>query len=82
MLDARHASGPHVGNRYEKDNLLYREAAARIMKRYSVPVNDLHSAVMANDPERLISGDGVHFTDEGYRFLATTVADWIRTLVR
>jgi lysophospholipase L1-like esterase len=78
IIDARHATGPHVGNRYEKDNVIYRTAAARVMLRHKIPVNDLHALVSANDPARLISADGAHFTEEGYQFLARAVAKGIR----
>jgi lysophospholipase L1-like esterase len=78
ILDARHNAHPHNALRYEEDHRLYRAAAAEVMKSHHIPINDLHAFVSRNDPDRLISDDGVHFTDEGYRFLAKAVADGIR----
>ena len=47
-------------------------AAAKIAEAYGLPTVDLYHA----DPElaSYLSADGVHFTDEGYRILAGTVA--------
>jgi lysophospholipase L1-like esterase len=43
------------------------------MAEAGVAIDDLHAAVVAAGPERLLSGDGVHFTATGYELLARTV---------
>jgi len=55
----------------------YNRAALAVMKKYRVPVNDLHAFALP----RLASiqrPHNVHFTDEGSRLLAQQVADSIR----
>ena len=53
---------------------------AEIAFRLGVPISDLYGAVAGAGRADLLTADGVHFTDEGYRFLGKTVADRILTL--
>jgi len=60
-------------DRFNADVEAYNAAAAGIMAAAGIAVTDLHSAVLAAGPEKLLSPDGVHFPDAGYRLLAETV---------
>lgn len=72
--DERHA-GRDVGfDRLDADVRTYNEAAVRVMQDAGVSVNDLHAAVVAGGPERLLLDDGTHFTHVGYELLAAAVA--------
>ena len=51
----------------------YNEAAARVMKEFGVPVNDLHAHV-APVVAKLQRAHDVHFGLEGSEFLAKQVA--------
>lgn len=59
--------------RIPDDVLRYNEAAARVMKRQGVAVNDLYSLAMKRLAEIQIP-DNVHFTPAGSRVLAEQVA--------
>lgn len=57
----------------------YNGIARKVMQDVKVPVNDLHG--LFADPDRrqkLISGDGVHFTTEGREVLGKAVAGFIQ----
>jgi acyl-CoA thioesterase-1 len=58
------------------DEKRYNEAAARVMKAAGVPTNDLWAHAQAKLQEIQLQRD-VHFTPEGYRYLATQVASSI-----
>ena len=47
------------------------------MKQAGVPIDDLHRLVDSAGSEALISGDGTHYTAEGYEMLAGAVTDSI-----
>lgn len=55
----------------------YNEAAAALMKREGVPVNDLYSLV-CGDIEHYVSDDWIHPSPEGIETLAKAVANTIR----
>jgi len=59
----------------------YNAAALEIMGRYGIPVNDLHSIVMSN-PDRLLSEDQLHLSEEGQRKCAEAVAAAVRPLLK
>jgi lysophospholipase L1-like esterase len=59
------------------DVLRYNEAAARVMKRNQIPVNDLYHFARTR-LDRIQRPDNVHFTEEGSRQLAEQVAAAIR----
>jgi isoamyl acetate esterase len=50
----------------------YNDAAKAIMEKYGIAVNDIGS-IIAADPVRYISEDGVHPTEEGKKILADNV---------
>lgn len=62
----------------EKNALVLRRnaRAAQIMRSYDIPLDDLY-AVVVSRPE-LGSGDGYHYSPEGYVALGTAVAESIR----
>ena len=56
----------------------YNAVALRVMGELGVPVHDLHRVVRGRRPGGLLSGDGTHYTPEGYALLAEAVADCVR----
>jgi lysophospholipase L1-like esterase len=74
VVDERHARRPVQFARVEADVRRYNEAAVGVMAEAGVAIDDLHGAVVAAGPERLLAGDGVHFTAAGYELLGATVA--------
>jgi len=56
----------------------YNRAAAEVMKRHRIPISDLY-ALVAKDPDRYISDDGVHLTEAGIAACAEAVAGAIRS---
>lgn len=60
-------------DRFNADVEAYNAAAAEIMAAAGIAITDLHSPVLAGGPETLLSPDGVHFPDAGYRLLAEKV---------
>lgn len=63
------------------DCALYNSAAAPILKKYAVPINDLHQFVVEQGTEEMVCEDGIHYTAEGYRKLGVRVASEIRKLL-
>jgi len=65
----------------EKNALVLRRNAhaAQIMQGYDIPLDDLY-AVVVNRPD-LSSGDGYHYTPEGYVALGKAVAESIRRVL-
>lgn len=60
------------------DDLRYNRAAADIMERHEIALDDLHTLTSEFDPS-LFKGPGdVHYTDEGYAVIAAQVAEQIR----
>ncbi|MEI8063220.1 MAG: SGNH/GDSL hydrolase family protein [Verrucomicrobiota bacterium] len=51
----------------------YNAVAARVMAAYGIAINDLYACALP-ELDRLISSDGCHFTDDGYRHLGRQVA--------
>jgi len=74
ILDARHAARGASFDRFQADVERYNVAALDVITSADVPVNDLHAAVQAAGPDRLLSADGTHYAPEGYALLADTVA--------
>ena len=56
----------------------YRMAALKVMKKHKVQVNDLYASIKPKQSEYAIGDNDVHFTSEGYQFLAQQVAEKIR----
>jgi lysophospholipase L1-like esterase len=59
--------------RTDADVLLYNEAAAKVMKANSIPVDDLYAVARPRLSELQLPGN-VHFKPEGYAALAEQVA--------
>ncbi|MBM3785785.1 MAG: SGNH/GDSL hydrolase family protein [Acidobacteria bacterium] len=55
------------------DDILYNQAAVRVMKKHGIPVVDLWSYVRPNE-DKLLPKPNVHFLKEGYEELARQVA--------
>ncbi len=67
--------------RYNVDVIRYNEAAVTIANDMQIPINDLYSFVMKNNPDTIICNDGVHYTDAGYQMLAQVVATEIKKYI-
>ena len=52
------------------------------MKRAGVTVNDLHNVVEKGGKEKLMAGDGTHYTPRGYDVLADAVTEHIVQALR
>ncbi len=61
-----------------KTEKAYRKAALRVMRKHKVQVNDLYASIKRKRNDFAIGDNDVHFTSEGYQFLAEQVADEIR----
>jgi lysophospholipase L1-like esterase len=61
--------------RVASDVELYNAAAAPVLFRHGIPVNDLHALVEEHGRERLICDDGVHYTEQGARLLGEQVTE-------
>ena len=67
--------------RRQGEEIKYNKIAAKIMKDNNIEINDLHSYALLKLPGiKLIKGD-VHFTPEGYTYLAKKVADSIENSI-
>ena len=75
LILTTHVADPECDRRVVKRN----EAVKKIADRYGLTVIDFY-APAAERPE-LISGDGVHFTAEGYQVLAETALQALRTVI-
>ena len=70
--------GEGVSVNLSEDVIALNEVADAVMAASGVESLDLHGAVMANDPESLISAaDLHHFEPQGYEFLAQTITDYL-----
>jgi acyl-CoA thioesterase-1 len=56
------------------DEKAYNEAASRVMTAAGIPTDDLCAHAQAKIKEMQLPGGNVHYTDEGYKYLATKVA--------
>lgn len=75
ILDERHSLRDEAFDRFEADVRRYNEVALKCMKDLGVPVDDLHWIVEKGGAAKLLSGDGTHYTPEGYGLLGQAVAD-------
>ena len=82
ILDTLHAQRKVGFDRFEADVQKYNAAAAAVMKRAGVPVNDLHALVEDGGRDRLMASDGTHYTEQGYELLATAVTEKILSLLQ
>lgn len=67
--------------RIASDVDLYNAAAAPILQKHQIQVNDLNAYVTQRGPELLICDDGVHYTFSGYQELGEHVAKLIHPLL-
>jgi lysophospholipase L1-like esterase len=56
----------------------YNAAAAPVLRKHGITVNDLNGFVKENGVENMISEDGIHYTKEAQRLLGVRVAAEIR----
>jgi acyl-CoA thioesterase-1 len=56
------------------DELKYNAVAARVMQAAGIPTNDLHAHAAARIREIQLPNGNVHFTPDGYQYLAREVA--------
>ncbi len=82
ILDDLHAQRKAGFDRFEADVQKYNIAAVSVMKQAGVPINDLHKLVVNGGKEKLLGGDGTHYTPEGYERLAAAVTDSILRSLR
>jgi lysophospholipase L1-like esterase len=75
ILDDLHAQRKAGFDRLEADVQKYNAVAVSVMNQAGVPINDLHQLVESRGREKLIGGDGTHYTPEGYAVLAAAVTD-------
>ena len=60
------------------DVAAYNAAARSVVEELDVPIDDLFAVVERAGKARLLTQDGVHFTDEGSQILAGAVAACLR----
>ena len=65
-------------DRCEADVAAYNAAARSVVEELDVPIDDLFAVVERAGKARLLTQDGVHFTDEGSQILAGAVAACLR----
>ncbi|CAD75526.1 MAG TPA: SGNH/GDSL hydrolase family protein [Rhodopirellula baltica] len=59
------------------DDAKYNEAAARVMDRHGILINDLHSLTKTFAADHFDGPGNVHYTQEGYRKIGQQVTDHI-----
>lgn len=69
---------PGEAGRFEGDEARYNAAAAGIMQRHGIPINDLHAITTTFDTSMFVGPGDVHFTEAGSQALAEQVARAIR----
>jgi hypothetical protein len=67
--------------RYRGDEVRYNEAAALLMAKYKVPINDLYSLTASFGPDMFTCPGDVHFSDKGYQVIAAQVANCVKGLI-
>lgn len=63
------------------DDVKYNDAAARVMKKHGVPINDLHALSASFPPELFTAPGNVHFKPEGSQRLAKQVVAAIEAVL-
>ncbi|MDE2705706.1 MAG: SGNH/GDSL hydrolase family protein [Gemmatimonadota bacterium] len=64
-------------DRLEADVEAYNAAARAVAVDLGVPIDDLFAVVQREGKARLLTQDGVHFTEEGSQLLGRTVAECV-----
>lgn len=67
-------------NKWNADVAKYNKIAEGVMAELNIPVNDFHSAILA-DTEKYVCEDGIHMTPEGYDLLAHMAAEKILSML-
>lgn len=80
VIEHRHRSAKDF-DRLNRDVDAFNAAARRLMGEAGIEIDDLHAAVGGAGPASLLTADGVHFTEDGYRTLGGIVAERIRDLL-
>jgi len=68
--------------RFVGDDEKYNEAAAAVMKKHGIAIDDLHALTRGFDPSLFVSPGDVHYTKEGYEKLGGQVAQTIEESLR
>ena len=68
---------PGEAGRISGDARKYNAVAEHIMRKNDIPINDLYSYMINHMDKYQIRYGDVHFTEEGYNFLAKEVAKYI-----
>jgi hypothetical protein len=63
--------------RFQGDEIKYNQVAEAIMKKHGIPIDDLHAHALLRLPGTMKNPGDVHYTAEGYSYLAERVADEI-----
>ncbi len=63
------------------DDVKYNEAAARVMKKHGIQINDLHALTKTFPSDLFVRPGDVHFKPEGYRKVGRQVADTIAAAI-
>jgi lysophospholipase L1-like esterase len=63
------------------DDMRYNAAAARVMEKHGVPINDLNTLTKQFGPELFSKPGDVHFSGEGYDKIAQQVASAIEAAI-
>jgi lysophospholipase L1-like esterase len=82
ILDSLHARRKVGFDRFQADVQKYNAAAVAIMKASGVPLDDLHDIVEDGGKDKLMLGDGTHYTPQGYELLASAVTESIVRALR
>jgi len=70
----------HIANEEREERVKVRnKVALEIADKYNLPVIDLYSVALEN--AHLLTGDGVHFTPEGYNKLAEKIVETLQEKV-
>jgi len=73
---------PDEIGRKEKDEIKYNQIANKIMKKNNIIINKLHAYALKKLPEIKLAKGNVHFTKQGYKYLAKKVASQIQTTIK
>jgi hypothetical protein len=72
---------PLANEQLDKDVIEYNAVAKKVMEENGIPIDDLYTLAKPQLAE-LQAKDGMHFQDSGYKVLAKSVTDSIRTIGR
>ena len=65
-------------DRFEADVDAYNREAIQIAGKLGVRINNLYEVIMKSGRDKLLTKDGVHFTEEGSELLGHAVAEAVR----